>query len=176
MTAETLTKLTEEVQGMKADGTRIFSKAGYRNDRVSKGLLPESSQCPDVDTVMAGAGASETSILDFLEPLKVTDIGAAVDHPQETSDYSGSKSHTAMPLRTGGNGVSVLEIREKKLPQRNPLNEFSMSFANCQTCQQDEENEAYDFFKGPVPKQNEPHGLFSVEGCRTLSTQSSEVL
>ncbi|XP_064248275.1 protein PRR14L isoform X1 [Passer domesticus] len=174
VTAETVPKLTAEVQGMKADGTRIFSKAGYRNDRVSKGLPPESKQCSD--TVMARAGVSETSILGFLEPLKVMDIGAATDHPQKTRDYSGSKAHAAMPWRTGGNGVSVLEVREEKLPRQNPLNEFSTSFANCQTCQQDEENYAYDFFKGPVPEQNEPHELFSAESCRTLSTQSSEVL
>ncbi|XP_068065106.1 protein PRR14L isoform X1 [Anomalospiza imberbis] len=176
VTAETLPKLTEEVQGMKADGTRIFSKAGYRNDRVSKGLPPESNQCPDVDTVMARAGVSETSILGFLQPLKVMDIGAATDHQQKTSDYSGSKAHAAMPLRTGGNGVSGLEIREEKLPRQNPLNECSTSFANCQTCQQDEENYAYGFFKGPVPEQNELHESFSAESCRTLSTQSSEVL
>ncbi|XP_014109349.1 PREDICTED: protein PRR14L [Pseudopodoces humilis] len=176
VTAETLPKLTEEVQGMKADGTRIFSKAGCRNDRVSKGLPSESNQYPDVDTVMARAGVSETNILGFLEPLKVMDIGAATDYPQETSDYSVSKAHAAMPLRAGGNGVSVLEIREEKLPRQNRLNEFSSSFANCQTCQQDEENYAYDFFKGTVPEQNEPHELFSAESCRTLSTQSSEVL
>ncbi|XP_030814751.1 protein PRR14L [Camarhynchus parvulus] len=176
VTAETLPKLTEEVQGMKADGTRIFSKAGYSNDRVSTGLPPEGNQCPDIDTVMARAGVSETNILGFLEPLKVMDIGAATDHPQKTTDYSGSEAHAAMPLRTGGNGVSVLEVREEKLPRQNPLNEFSTSFANCQTCQQDEENDAYDFFKGPVPEQNEPHELFSAESCRTLSTQSSEVL
>ncbi|KAM7034271.1 protein PRR14L [Acridotheres tristis] len=172
VTAET-PKLTEEVQGMKADKTRIFSKAGYRNARVSKGLPPESNQYPDVDTVMARAGVSETNILGFLEPLKVMDIGAAADHPRETSDYSGLKAHAAMPLRAGRSGVSGLEIREEKLPRRNPLNEFSTSFANCQTCQQDEEN---DFFKRPVAEQNEPHELFSAESCRTLSTQSSEVL
>ncbi|XP_039936596.1 protein PRR14L isoform X2 [Hirundo rustica] len=175
VTAEALPKLTEEVQGMKADGTRIFSKAGYRNDRVSKGLPPESSQCPDVDTVMARAGVSETSILGFLEPLKVMDIGAATVHPQETRDYSGSKAHAAMPLRPGGNGVTVLEIREEKLPRQNPLNEFRTSFADCQTCQQDEENDAYDYFKRSVPEQNGPHELFSAESCRTLSTQNSEV-
>ncbi|XP_066187346.1 protein PRR14L isoform X1 [Sylvia atricapilla] len=176
VTAETLPKLTEEVQGMKSDGTRIFSKAGYRNDRVSKGLPPESSQCPDVDTVMARAGVSETSILGFLEPLKAMDIGAATDHPQETSDYSGSKAHAARPLRTGGNCLSVLEIREEKLPRQNPLNELSTSFANYQTCQRDEENYAYDYFKGSVPGQNGPRELFSAESCRTRSTQSSEVL
>ncbi|XP_050836600.1 protein PRR14L isoform X3 [Serinus canaria] len=176
VTAETFPKLTEEVQGMKADGTRKFSKAGYRNDRVSTGLPPESNQCPDIDTVMARAGVSETSSLGFLEPLKVMDIGAATDHPQKTSDYSGSEALAAMPLRTGGSGVSILEVREEKIPRQNPVKEFSTSFANCQTCQQDEENYVYDFFKGPVPEQNEPHELFSAESCRTLSTRSSEVL
>ncbi|XP_059340917.1 protein PRR14L isoform X1 [Ammospiza nelsoni] len=171
VTAETLPKLTEEVQGMKADGTRIFSKAGYRNDRVSTGLPPEGNQCP----VMARAGVSESSILGFLGPLKVMDIGAAADHLQKTSDYSGSEPRAAMPLRTGGSDVSVLEVREEKLPRQNPLKEFSTSLANCQTCQQDEENDAYDFFKGPVPEQKAPHELFSAESCRTLSTQRSKV-
>ncbi|KAM6112192.1 protein PRR14L [Pterocles gutturalis] len=175
VTAESLPKLTEEVQGMKADGTRIFSKAGYRNDRVSKALPPESNECPDVDTVMARAGISETSTLDFLEPLKVMDIESATEHPQETNEYNGLKAHTAMPLRTGSN-VSILETREEKLPRQNPVNEFSTSLANCQTCEQDEENNAHNFCTDPVPKHNEPHKLSSVENCRTPSTKSSEVL
>ncbi|XP_068268734.1 protein PRR14L isoform X2 [Nyctibius grandis] len=175
VTDETLPKLTEEVQGMKADGTRIFSKAGYRNDRVSKGLPPESNECPDVDTVMARAGVSETSMVDFLEPLKVPDVESAAEHPQETNECNGLQAHTAMPLRTGGN-VSVLETREEKLPRRNPVNEFSTSLANCQTYQQDEENNAHDCCIGPVPKHNEPHRLSSAESCRTRSVKSSEVL
>ncbi|XP_075023461.1 protein PRR14L isoform X1 [Calonectris borealis] len=176
VTAETLPKLTEEVQGMKADVTRIFSKAGYKNDRVSKGLPPESNECPDVDTVVARAGVSETSMLGFLEPLKVTDVGSATEHSQETNEYNGLKAHTAMPLRTESSVVSILETREEKLPRQNPVNEFSTSLANCQTYQQDEENNAHDFCTGPVPKHNEPHRLSSVESCRTLSTKSSEVL
>ncbi|XP_009886874.1 PREDICTED: protein PRR14L [Charadrius vociferus] len=176
VTAETLPKLTEEVQGMKADGTRIFSKAGYRNDRVSKGPPPESNECPDVDTVMARAGVSETSVLDFLEPLKVTDIDSATEHPQETNEYNGLKAHTAMPLRTGSNIVSILETREEKLPRRDPVNEFSTSLANCQSYQQDEEKNAHDFCTGPVPKHNEPYRLSSVESCRMLFLKSSEVL
>ncbi|XP_039240154.1 protein PRR14L isoform X4 [Pipra filicauda] len=170
VTAETLPKLPEEVQGMKADGTRIFSKAGYRNDRVSKGLPAESKECPDVDTVLARAGVKQTSILDFLEPLRVTDIGAATDHPQ---DFTGLEAHTAM--RAGGSGVSALEIKEEKLPRQNPVNEFSASRAHGQTCQQDEEHDAHDFCKGAVPKQNDPCGLSSAGSCRTLSTPSSGV-
>ncbi|XP_014818636.1 PREDICTED: protein PRR14L isoform X1 [Calidris pugnax] len=177
VTAETLPKLTEEVQGMKADGTKMFSKAGYRSDGVSKGLPPESNECPDVDTVMARAGVSETSTLDFLEPLKVMDVESATEHPQETNEYNGLKAGTAMPLRTGGNIVSILETREEKLPRRNPVNEFRTSLADWQSCQQDEENNTYDFCTGPVPKQdNEPHRLSSVESCGTLSTKSSEAL
>ncbi|XP_054700900.1 protein PRR14L isoform X1 [Grus americana] len=172
VTAETLPKLTEEVQGMKADGTRIFSKAGYRNDRVRKGLPPESNESPDVDTVMATAGVSGTSTLDFLEPLKVTDVESATEHPQQTNEYNGLKAHTAVPLRPGVN-VSILDIREEKLPRQNPVNEFSTSLANCQTYQQDEESNAHVFCTGPVPKHNEPHRLSSIESCRTLSTKSS---
>ncbi|KAM6404073.1 protein PRR14L isoform 2-T2 [Rhynochetos jubatus] len=175
VTAETLPKLTE-VQGMKADGPRIYSKAGNRNDGVSKGLPPESSECPDVNTVMARAGVSETSMLDFLEPLKVMDVESATEHPQETIDCGGLKAPTAMPLRTGGNVVSILESREEKLLRRNHVNEFGMSLANCQTYQQDEESSAHDFCTGPVPKHNEPHRLSSVESCRMLSTKSSEAL
>ncbi|XP_032561608.1 protein PRR14L isoform X3 [Chiroxiphia lanceolata] len=169
VTAETLPKLPEEVQGMKADGTRIFSKAGYRNDRVSKGLPAESKECPDVDTVLARAGVKQTSILDFLEPLRVTDVGAATDHPQ---DFTGLEAHTAR--RAGGSGVSALEIKEEKLPRRSPVNEFSASLAHCQTCQQDE-HDARDFCKGAVPKQNDPCGLSSAGSCRTLSIPSSGV-
>ncbi|XP_071428556.1 protein PRR14L isoform X2 [Pithys albifrons albifrons] len=174
VTAETLPKLTEEVQGMKADGTRIFSKAGYRNDRVSKGRPAESNECPDVDTVMARAGVAQTSILDFLEPLKVTDIGAATDHPQETNDSDGSEAHTATPLGTGDSGVSVLEIREEKLSRQNPADEFCTTLANCQACQQGED--AHDPCNGAVPTQNEPPALSSAGSCRTPSTPSPGVL
>lgn len=175
VTAATLPKLTEEVQGMKADGTRIFSKGGCRRDRVSKGLPPETNECADIGTVMARAGVSETSTLDFLEPLKVTDNGSATEHPHETNEYNGSKAHTAMLLRAGGN-VSVLETREEKLPRQSPVTEFSTSLANCQTYQQNEEDNDYDFYTGPVPTHNEPHRLSSVENSSTLSTKSSEVL
>ncbi|KAM9527041.1 LOW QUALITY PROTEIN: protein PRR14L [Guaruba guarouba] len=168
VTAETLPKLTEEVQGMTADGARIFSKAEYRNDRVSKGLSPENSECPEV---MARAGVSETSSLDFSEPLKVIDIESATEHPQKTNEYSGLKAHTAVPLGTGGNIASGLEPREEELPRGNP-DEFSVSLVNCQTYQQGEENNAHDFCTGPLPKHNEPHSLLSVESCRTLHRKS----
>lgn len=176
MPAATLPELTEEAQGMKADGNRVFSKARYRNDRVSKGLAAESNECPDVDTVMARAGVSESSMLDSLEPLKVMDIESATEHPQETNEYNGLKAHTAMPLRTGGNVVSAFKSREEKLLRQNPVSEFSTSLANCQTHQQDEENKAHDFCTGPLPKHNEPHRLSSAESCRALSVKSSEAL
>ncbi|KAM6247284.1 protein PRR14L isoform 2-T2 [Porphyrio hochstetteri] len=173
VTAETLPKLTEDVQGMKADGARIFSKAGYKNDRVSKGFLHESNECTDIDTVVARAGVSETSVINFLEPLKVTDIESSTEHPQQTNSLDALRAPTAVPLRTGGDVESVLETREEKLPRQNPVNEFSTSLANCQAYQQDEENNAHDFCTSPVPKCNEPHRSAAAEICRTLSRKSS---
>ncbi|XP_040432872.1 protein PRR14L isoform X1 [Cygnus olor] len=175
VTAETLPKPTEDVQGMKTDGTRIFSKAEYQNDSVSRGLPPDSNECPDVNTVMARAGVSETSSLDFSEPLKVMDIETTTE-PQQISEYNGLKAHTDMSLRTGGNVVSILETRKDKLPRQSPVNEFSTSLANCQTYQQDEENNAHDFCTVPLPKQNELGRLSSVESGRMLSIESSEGL
>lgn len=174
VTAETLPKLTEEAQGMKADGTRIFSKAGYQNGSVSKGLPPESDECPDTDTVMARAGVSETTRLDFIEPLKVMDVESTTEHSQEISEYNGLKAHADMSLRTEGNVVSILETTEEKLPRQNLANEFSTSLDNCQTYQQEEENNTCDFCTVLPPRHNEPVRLSSVGSCRMLSIKSSQ--
>uniref|UniRef100_A0A8C3PYK2 Proline rich 14 like n=1 Tax=Chrysolophus pictus TaxID=9089 RepID=A0A8C3PYK2_CHRPC len=176
VTAETLPKLTEEAQGMKADGTRIFSKAGYQNGSVSKGLPPENDECPNIDTVMARAGVSETTRLDFIEPLKVTDVESTTEHSQEISEYNGLKAHADMLLRTGGNVVSVLETTEEKLPRRNLVNEFNTSLDNCQTYHHNEGNNTCDFCTILPPTHNEPVRLSSVGSCRMLSIKSSEVM
>ncbi|XP_065594987.1 protein PRR14L [Cyrtonyx montezumae] len=176
VTAESLPKLTEEAQGMKADGTRIFSKAGYQNGSVSKGLPPESDECPDVETVMARAGVSETTRLDFLEPLKVMDMESTTEHSQEINDYNGLKAHADMSLRTGGNAVSILETTEEKLQRQNLVNESSTSLDNCQTYQQDGEDNTCDFCTILPPRCNESVRLSSVESCRMLSIKKSEVL
>ncbi|OXB73306.1 UNVERIFIED_CONTAM: hypothetical protein H355_008282 [Colinus virginianus] len=176
VTAESLPKLTEEAQGMKADGTRKFSKAGYQNGSVSKGLPPKSDECPDVDTVMARAVVSETTRLDFVEPLEVMDIESTTEHSQEISEYNGLKAHADMSLRTGGNAVSILETTEEKLPRQNLVNEFSTSLDNCQTYQQDGENNTCDFFTVLPPRSNESLRLSSVESCKMLSIKKSEVI
>ncbi|XP_062446013.1 protein PRR14L [Rhea pennata] len=173
VTAETLPKPAEEAQGMKADGTRIFSKAGYRNDRVSKDLPPESNECPDVGTVMASDEVSENSMLVFSEPLTVRNVESATEQPQEINEYNELKAYSVMPVTTGSNVTSVLETREEKLPRQNPVNEFNTSLAICQTCQQDEQNSAHDLGTGTVLN-NEPDRL-SVRSFKTLSIKTSEV-
>ncbi|XP_015733384.1 protein PRR14L isoform X2 [Coturnix japonica] len=176
VTAETLPKLTEEAQGMKADRTRILSKAGYQNGSVSKGLPPESDECPDIDTVMAGAGVSETTRLDFRQPLKVMDVESTSEHSQEISEYNGSKAHADMSLRTGDNVVPILETTEEKLSRQNLVNVFSTSLDNCQTYQQEEGNNICDFCTVLPPRHNEPVRLSSVGSCRMLSIKSSEAM
>ncbi|XP_052545473.1 protein PRR14L isoform X2 [Tympanuchus pallidicinctus] len=176
VTAETLPKLTEEAQGMKADGTRIFSKAGYQNGSVSKGLLPESDECPNIDTVMARAGVSETTRLDFIEPLKVMDVESTTEHSQEISEYNELKAHADISLRTGSNVVSVLETTEEKLPRQNLVNEFNTSLGNCHTYRHNEENNTCDLCTVFPRRHNEPVRLSSVGSCRMLSIKSSEVM
>ncbi|KAM8797571.1 protein PRR14L [Eudromia elegans] len=172
LTAETLPKPAEEVQGMKADGTRMFSKAGCRNDRVSKDLPPENNECPDVGTVMASDKVSETSMLIFSEPLTVRNIESTIERPQEINEYDGLEAPTVMPLATGSN-VSILETREEKLPREILVDEFNTPLAICQTYQQDEGNNVFDLRTVPLPN-NEPDRA-SIQSSRTLPLALSEV-
>ncbi|XP_025893315.1 protein PRR14L isoform X2 [Nothoprocta perdicaria] len=172
VTAETLPKPAEEAQGMKADGTRMFTKAGFRNDRVSKDLPAESSECPLVDTVMSSDKVPETSTLVFSEPLIVRNVESAIEHPQEKNEYNGLKAPTVMLLATGSN-VSILKTREEKLPREIPDDESNTPLAICQSYQQDEGKTVYDFRTLRLP--NDEPDRASIQSSRTVSLAVSEV-
>ncbi|XP_006019982.1 protein PRR14L isoform X1 [Alligator sinensis] len=141
VTTETLLKPTEEAQGMKADGTRIFSKAGHRNDRVSKGLPPQSNECPDVETIMVNGEVSETRTLVSLEPLTVVGTGSTKEHLHEANEYKGLAACTVMPLTAEVNANSDLETGEENLSKSNHVNKTHTTSGNYQTATyQKEEN------------------------------------
>ncbi|XP_074916239.1 protein PRR14L isoform X2 [Chelonoidis abingdonii] len=165
---EILPKLTEEVQGMKADGTRIFSKAGHRNDRVSKGLPPENNECPDIATITASGEVSETNTLVPLEPLTVVETGSTKEHPQEEKEYKGLTACTTMSLTTMGCAIFDSETGEVELSRSSHVNETNAVPASYQTYQQDEENSPHNRAV-PVSKS-------SVEVDIFLSKESSEAL
>ncbi|XP_019362382.1 PREDICTED: protein PRR14L isoform X1 [Gavialis gangeticus] len=144
VTTETLLKPTEEAQGMKADGTRIFSKAGHRNDRVSKGLPPQSNECPDVETIMVNGEVSETRTLVPLEPLTVVGTGSAKEHLHEANEYKGIAACTVMPLTAEVNANSDSETGEENLSKSNNVNKTHTTPVNYQTATyQKEENTSH---------------------------------
>ncbi|XP_030439217.1 protein PRR14L isoform X1 [Gopherus evgoodei] len=165
---EILPKLTEEVQGMKADGTRIFSKAGHRNDRVSKGLPPENNECPDIATFTASGEFSETNTLVPLEPLTVVETGSTKEDPQEEKEYKGLTACTAVSLTTMGCAIFESETGEIELSRSSHVNKTNAAPASYQTYQQDEENSPHNRAV-PVSKS-------SVEVDIFLSKGSSEAL
>ncbi|XP_059974496.1 protein PRR14L isoform X4 [Mesoplodon densirostris] len=75
ITAETLLKSTEEVQGMKVSGTKTDNNEGHENGHVSKGLSAGCSGYPEIDKIMTSGEVSETSTLVSLEPLNSVDPG-----------------------------------------------------------------------------------------------------
>ncbi|CAM4563981.1 protein PRR14L isoform X1 [Lepidochelys kempii] len=169
VTPEILPKPTEEVQGMKADGTRIFSKAGHRNDRVSKGLPPENNECPDIDTTMAGGEVSETNTLVPLEPLTVVETGSTKEHPQEEKECRGLTACTTMSLTTMGCAIFDSETGEVELSRSSHVNETNAAPASYQTYQQNEEKSPHNNSAVSVSKS-------SVEVDMPLSKESSEAL
>ncbi|XP_043353943.1 protein PRR14L isoform X2 [Dermochelys coriacea] len=171
VTPEILPKPTEEVQGMKADGTRIFSKAGHRKDRVSKGLPPENNECPDIDTIMASGEVSETNTLVPLEPLTVVETGSTKEHPQEEKECRGLTACTTMSLTSMGCAIFDSEtsaIFDSELSRSNHVNEPNAAPASYQTYQQDEES--------PHNNSAVPVSKSSVEVDMPLSKESSEAL
>ncbi|XP_067406143.1 protein PRR14L [Emydura macquarii macquarii] len=166
VTPEILPKPTEEVQGMKADGTRIFSKAGHRNDRVSKGLPPESNECPDVDTIMASGEVSETNTLVPLEPLTVVDTGSTKEYPQEEKEYKRLTACTTMSLTARGCAIFDSKTGEVKLSRSSFINTAPACY---QTYKQDEENSPHNYSAVPVSRS-------SVEVDMPFTKESSEAL
>lgn len=83
VTTESLPNSMKEAQGMKADGTRLFRES---NTRVSTGVPPESSECSNLDNVMAKVEISETSTLFSHKPVNVMD-NATSEHPPKENKH-----------------------------------------------------------------------------------------
>ncbi|XP_054851715.1 protein PRR14L isoform X2 [Eublepharis macularius] len=87
----------KEAQGMKADGTRLFRES---NTRVGTGVPPESSECSNVDTIMAEVEVSETSIIFSHEPVNVMDNASSEEHPQREDKQQERTACIVLPATT----------------------------------------------------------------------------
>ncbi|XP_075754126.1 protein PRR14L isoform X2 [Pelodiscus sinensis] len=168
VTPEILPKPTEEIQGMKAVGTRIFSKAGHGNYRVSKGLPTETNECPDIDIITASGEVSETSTLFSIEPLTVVETGSTKEYPHEEKEYKGLTTCTTISLTTRDCTISYSETGEIGLFRSSHVNGSNITPASYQTYEQDEENNPHNYSAFHISQSSEVDIPLSKESSEAL--------
>ncbi|XP_044300305.1 protein PRR14L isoform X2 [Varanus komodoensis] len=127
VTSVNLSNPVEEAQGMTPDGTRPFSKAGEHSAKVNACVPPESSECLDVDTVMAEVAVSGTGTLLSLEHFHFMESRSRREQLKE--DEGGRCLTTCATLSaTGGSLPSCQAGRRWPLIQDE---EVHKPFNNC---------------------------------------------
>ncbi|XP_077163948.1 protein PRR14L isoform X2 [Paroedura picta] len=127
VTTENLPNSMKEAQGMKADGTRLFTES---NSRVSTGVPPESNECSNVDNVMAKVEVSETSTLFSHKPVNVMDNATSEEHLQKENERQESTACTALSATIGPCALSDSEAVDAILNDNLPFQLNEKNFHN----------------------------------------------
>ncbi|XP_037022666.2 protein PRR14L isoform X2 [Artibeus jamaicensis] len=112
---ETLLKSTEEVQGMKVNGTKTDNNEGHKNGNVSKGLSAGCSDYPEVDKIMTSDEVSETSTLVSLEALNYVDPGLTEATPKEKECEELKTCSSWLSLLPGNSAISKVDSGKEEL-------------------------------------------------------------
>lgn len=115
ITTETLLKSTEEVQGMKVNGTKTDNNEGHENGNVSKSLSAGCSEYPEVDKIMTSSEVSETSTLVSLEPLNFVDPGLTEATPKEKECEELKTCPSWLSLLPGNSAISKVDNGKEEL-------------------------------------------------------------
>uniref|UniRef100_K9J0S5 Tantalus-like domain-containing protein n=1 Tax=Desmodus rotundus TaxID=9430 RepID=K9J0S5_DESRO len=115
ITSETLLKSTEEVQGMKVNGTKTDNNEGHKNGNVSKGLSAGRSDYPEVDKIMTSGEVSETSTLVSLEALNFVDPGLTEATPKEKECEELKTCSSWLSLLPGNSAISKVDSGKEEL-------------------------------------------------------------
>ncbi|XP_036908475.1 protein PRR14L isoform X2 [Sturnira hondurensis] len=115
ITTETLLKSTEEVQGMKVNGTKTDNNEGHKNGNVSKGLSAGCSDYPEVDKIMTSDEVSETSTLISLEALNFVDPGLTEATPKEKECEELKTCSSWLSLLPGNSAISKVDSGKEEL-------------------------------------------------------------
>ncbi|KAM5311974.1 protein PRR14L isoform 2-T3 [Glossophaga mutica] len=115
ITTETLLKSTEEVQGMKVNGTKTDNNEGHKNGNVSKGLSAGCSDYPEVDKIMTSDEVSETSTLVSLEALNFADPGLTETTPKEKECEELKTCSSWLSLLPGNSAISKVDNGKEEL-------------------------------------------------------------
>ncbi|XP_028383179.1 protein PRR14L isoform X1 [Phyllostomus discolor] len=115
ITTEILLKSTEEVQGMKVNGTKTDNNEGHKNGNVSKGLSAGCSDYPEVDKIMTSDEVSETSTLVSLEALNFVDPGLTEATPKEKECEELKTCSSWLSLLPGNSAISKVDNGKEEL-------------------------------------------------------------
>ncbi|XP_054450195.1 protein PRR14L isoform X2 [Pteronotus mesoamericanus] len=115
ITTETRLKSTEEVQGMKVNGTKTDNNEGHKNDNVSKGLSSGCSDYPEVYKIMTSGEVSETSTLVSLEALNFVDPGLTEATPKERECEELKTCSSWLSLLPGNSAISKVDNGKEEL-------------------------------------------------------------
>lgn len=119
ITEQTLLKSTEEVQGMKVNGTKMDNNEGHKNGNVSKGLSAGCSKYPEVDKIMTSGEVSETSTIVSLEPLTFVDPGLTEATPKEKECEELKTCPSWLSLLPGNSAISKVDNGKEELCKLN---------------------------------------------------------
>ncbi|XP_027627428.1 protein PRR14L isoform X1 [Tupaia chinensis] len=119
ITAETLLKSSEDVQGMKVIGTKTDNNEGHKNGHVSKGLSAGCSEHPEVGRIMTSGEVSETSTLVSLEPLIFVDPGLTEATPKEKECEELKTCPSWLSLLPGNSAISKVDSGKEELCKLN---------------------------------------------------------
>ncbi|XP_027431531.2 protein PRR14L isoform X1 [Zalophus californianus] len=118
ITTGTLLK-SEEVQGMKVNGTKTDYNEGHKNGNVSKGLSAGCSEYPEIDKIMTSGEVSETSTLVSLEPLTFVDPGLTEATSKEKECEELKTCPSWLSLLPGSSAISKVDNGKEELCKLN---------------------------------------------------------
>ncbi|XP_077016576.1 protein PRR14L isoform X4 [Tamandua tetradactyla] len=121
VTTETLLKCPEELQGMKANGTKTDRNEGHKNGNVSKSLSSGCSEYPEVDKIMTSGEVSETSTLVSLKPLTFVDSGLTKATSKEKECEELKTCPSWLSLLPGKSAISKVGNGKEELCKLNPV-------------------------------------------------------
>lgn len=119
LTTGTLLKSTEEVQGMKVNGTKTDYNEGHKNGNVSKDLSSGFSEYPEIDKIMTSGEVSETSTLVSLEPLTFVDPGITEATSKEKECEELKTCPSWLSLLPGSSAISKVDNGKEEVCKLN---------------------------------------------------------
>ncbi|XP_012619453.2 protein PRR14L isoform X1 [Microcebus murinus] len=179
ITTETLLKSTEEVQGMKVNGTKTDNNEGHKNGNVSKDHSAGCSKYLEEDKIMASGEISETSRLVTQEPLTFVDPGLTEATPKEKDCEELKTCPSWLSLLPGNSAICKMDSGKEELYKFNPVCEAADNHPQIHGHHHEKHSSVPD---GPIAKRNvvaiEPLEEKSEVSCFTsdLSDPKSRTL